>query len=111
MLLKPSVIALSPAQSAHALRDALADQDITSDIHVGYGLALVSVWVSLVVWCDGNWFWWRVGWNDQRKRVLYARHPADEPVSAARRVAFRYEEVYRHHPHSELIADVVSSVR
>ncbi|MFD1537016.1 hypothetical protein [Nonomuraea guangzhouensis] len=60
MLLKPSVIAISPAQSAHALRDALADQGIASDIHVGYGLALVSVWVSLVVWCDGNWFWWRV---------------------------------------------------
>ncbi|MFG1685333.1 hypothetical protein ACGFNP_34590 [Nonomuraea sp. NPDC049269] len=111
MLLKPLMIALGPDQSAHALRYALAEQDIASDIHAGYGLALVSVRVGLVVWCDGNWFWWRVGWNDRRKRVLYARHPADEPVRAARRVAFRCEEVYRHNPHSELIADVVSSVR
>jgi hypothetical protein len=111
MLLKPPVNAFRPADSADALRRALAEHDIASDVHDGYGLALVSVWVGLVVWCDGAWFWWRVGWNERRRRVMYARHPADEPARAARRVSFRYAELYRDHPHSGLIADLSSSTR
>ncbi|MEV0233068.1 hypothetical protein [Nonomuraea sp. NPDC050786] len=37
---------------------------IPADVHDGYGLALVSVWVGLVVWCDGERYWfsaWLVG--------------------------------------------------
>ncbi|MFG3439821.1 hypothetical protein ACGF0J_21460 [Nonomuraea sp. NPDC047897] len=111
MLLKPPVIAFSPAQNAHALRRALAEHDIESDVHDGYGLALVSVWVGLVVWCDGVWFWWRVGWDERRKRVVYARHPAAEPARAARRVAFRSADLRQNHPRSELIAGLASSSR
>ena len=71
-------------------------------------MALVSVWVGLVVWCDGERYWWRTGWDAQRKRALYAWHPAVEPVRAARRVAFRYADLCANHPLSEVIADVAS---
>ncbi|GAA2291932.1 hypothetical protein GCM10010149_44320 [Nonomuraea roseoviolacea subsp. roseoviolacea] len=93
--------------SAGLLRDALrADHGIPADTHDGYDLALVSVWVGLVVWCDGAWFWWRAGWDDRRKRVVYARHPATEPSRAARRVAFRFADLRRRHPVSGVIDDL-----
>ncbi|WP_431904850.1 hypothetical protein [Nonomuraea sp. bgisy101] len=87
----------------------MADLGIVADAHDGYGLALVSVWVGLVVWCDGEWFWWRSGWDDRRKRVVYGRHPATEPSRAARRIAFRYAELQKRHPLSEVIADLASA--
>lgn len=55
------------ALSADLLRRSLQiEHGIHADAHEGYGLALVSVWVGLVVWCDGTWYWWRAGWDDQR---------------------------------------------
>ncbi|MGI5283972.1 hypothetical protein ACQEVF_11625 [Nonomuraea polychroma] len=90
-----------PTPEKHAADDlakALAAQGVPTDIHNGYGLTLVSVWVGLVVWCDGEWFWWRSGWDDRRKRVIYARHPAIDPMRAARRVAFRYADLRRNPP-------------
>ncbi|MFI7705656.1 hypothetical protein [Nonomuraea sp. NPDC049480] len=101
------------AEAAHQLRAQLQSLDIPSDVHVGngYDLALVSVWVGLVVWCDGDWFWWRAGWDDRRKRVVYARHRAIEPARAARRVAFRYVDLRKHHPLSEVVDDLPSSIR
>ncbi|NUW33516.1 hypothetical protein HTZ77_19070 [Nonomuraea sp. SMC257] len=96
--------------SAGLLRDALwADHDIPADTHDGHDLALVSVWVGLVVWCDGVWFWWRAGWDDRRKRVVYARHPTTEPSRAARRVAFRYADLRRRQPAWEVIDDLPSA--
>ncbi|GAA3258741.1 hypothetical protein [Nonomuraea helvata] len=92
--------------AADALAVALAAHGVSADVHDGYGLSLVSVWVGLVVWCDGDWYWWRAGWDDRRKRVLYARHPAIEPSRAARRVAFRYADLQRRHPLSERIRDL-----
>ncbi|MEV0150957.1 MULTISPECIES: hypothetical protein [unclassified Nonomuraea] len=68
----------------------------------------MSVWVGLVVWCDGVWFWWRAGWDDRRERVIYARHTATEPSRAARRVAFRYADLRRSHPLSKMIDDISS---
>lgn len=82
-----------PLVAAERLQAALKDHDVTAEVHDGYGLALVSVWVGLVVWCDGLWFWWRVGWNERSKSVMYARHPATDPARAARRVAFRYADL------------------
>ncbi|MEV0613105.1 hypothetical protein AB0I81_07240 [Nonomuraea sp. NPDC050404] len=80
--------------SAELLRDALrTEHGIQADTHVGYGLALVSVWVGLLVWCDGDWYWWRANWDERRKRVVYACHTAMEPSHAAQRVAFRYTEL------------------
>ncbi|MFB9621560.1 hypothetical protein [Nonomuraea helvata] len=77
---------------------ALEALGVPADVHDGYGLALVSVWVGLVIWCDGDRYWWRTGWDPHRKRVIYAYHSALEPERAARRVAFRYVDLRRRHP-------------
>ncbi|MEU9837219.1 hypothetical protein AB0D67_37260 [Streptosporangium sp. NPDC048047] len=85
-------------EAAEALRAALADHGITADVHDGYGLAVVSVWIDLLVWCDGRRFWWRTEWNARQSRPVYAEHPALEPVQAAQRVALRYADLRREHP-------------
>ena len=79
--------------SAELLQEVLRLDGIEADVHDGYGLALVSVWVGLVVWCDGERFWWRTGWSAERRRSIYAWHPASDPYRAARRIARRYEEL------------------
>lgn len=94
--------------AAKELQEALETHGIASDVHDGYGLALVSVWVGLVVWCDGARFWWRTGWDARRGRFVYAWHSVTEPDRAARRVTFRYRELRETHPLSELIAESMS---
>ncbi|MDH2429278.1 hypothetical protein [Sphaerisporangium sp. TRM90804] len=84
-------------ETAQTLKTGLAAHGISSDVHDGYGLALVSVWVGLVVWCNGDRFWWRTGWNPQNRRIVYAWHPALDPDRAARRIAFRYAQMRRLH--------------
>ncbi|WP_143590702.1 hypothetical protein [Thermoactinospora rubra] len=80
------------------MRLALEKHHIRADVHDGYGLALVSVWVGLVVWCDGERFWWRSGWDDRRQRTVYAWHPACEPERAAHRIALRYRTLRADQP-------------
>ncbi|MCF6469700.1 hypothetical protein FAF44_15070 [Nonomuraea sp. MG754425] len=93
------------ALAAERLRQTFeTEHGIHADVHEGYGLALVSVWVGLVVWCDGERYWWRVGWDARRKRVLYARHPAIEPSQAARRIAFHCAQLREPHALSTPIA-------
>ncbi|MFB4280726.1 hypothetical protein ACBJ59_35935 [Nonomuraea sp. MTCD27] len=87
------LINVDPFRSAELLQQELRYDGINADVHDGYGLALVSVWVGLVVWCDGGRFWWRTGWNPERHRVIYAWHPTDDPFRAARRIARRYAEL------------------
>lgn len=94
----PSLVTMDPCQSAESLRRVLEEYGIASDVHDGYGLALVSVWVNLVVWSDGSNYWWRTGWSTERGRFTYAWHTALEPGRAARRIAFRYAELRRTHP-------------
>jgi hypothetical protein len=106
----PRLITVDPYGTADLLRRALTLHGISADVHGGYGLALVSVWVGLVVWCDGYTYWWRAGWNAQRSRVLYARHPAVEPERAARRVAGLYVGLRNTHPYTEMVADLVADV-
>lgn len=95
----------SETHAAAALADALAAQGISADVHVGYGLALVSVWVGLVVWCHGGRYWWRAGWDEKRQRVVYAWHPSIEPARAAHRIALRYAQLRVSHPPSTLIVE------
>ncbi|GAA3424609.1 hypothetical protein GCM10018953_17920 [Streptosporangium nondiastaticum] len=89
---------VGPVDAAEALRTALAEHEITADVHDGYGLAVVSVWVDLLVWCDGRRFWWRTDWNARQHRPVYAWHSALEPVQAARRVARRYADLRHERP-------------
>ncbi|MEV0614237.1 hypothetical protein AB0I81_13005 [Nonomuraea sp. NPDC050404] len=88
------------------LQQELARLRIASDVHNGYGLALVSVWVGLIVWCDGGRFWWRTGWEARRQRFIYDWHPSMEPSLAAHRIAFRYAQLRASHPLSTLVAEV-----
>jgi hypothetical protein len=116
-LMNPSRVPTHPdpaedtTQRLHAelLRQALAQEGIAADVHDGYGLALVSVWVGLVVWCDGYRFWWRTAWDPERKRAVYAWHAAIEPVRAARRVAFRYADLRAGHPLSQTVSSMASA--
>lgn len=103
----PALITIDPRHSAELLRQALERNGVTADIHHGYGLALVSVWVGLVVWCDGQYFWWRTGWNADRRRVIYAWHPAIDPVRAARRISMHYSDLRKAHPLSPMISELV----
>ncbi|MFI6603011.1 hypothetical protein ACIBHX_42795 [Nonomuraea sp. NPDC050536] len=60
-------LALNTAVELHRSLQVLG---ISTDVHEGFGLALVSVWVGLVVWCDGERYWWRTAWDARRKRPV-----------------------------------------
>ncbi len=92
--------------AAEALADALAARGISADVHDGYGLALVSVWVGLVVWCHDGRYWWRSAWDARRQRVIYAWHPYTEPAGAAHRIALRYARLRESQPLCAPIAGV-----
>ncbi|MER6824989.1 hypothetical protein ABT352_03250 [Streptosporangium sp. NPDC000563] len=91
--------AITPVRAARRLHDELAALNIASDVHDGYGLALVSVWFGLVVWTDGQVFRWWAGQEAGRaRRRRYAFCPANDPVTAARRVASRCIELRERGP-------------
>ncbi|MFC4013778.1 hypothetical protein ACFOY2_41590 [Nonomuraea purpurea] len=75
---------------ADQLQHELESHGITADVVNGYGLAVVSVWHGLLVWTNGDLFWWRTGWNDRRDRPVFASHSTADPNRAARRIAARY---------------------
>ncbi|WP_182881675.1 hypothetical protein [Microbispora sp. H10949] len=93
---RPPVV--TAAHTAERLRVELEQYGVAADVHEGYGLALVSVWVELVVWTDGRWFRWRSGRTSTSGRPVYAFAPASDVVTAARRVAHRYRQLRHVHP-------------
>lgn len=96
--------------SAQRLRSELSTQHgILSDVHNGYGLALVSVWVDLVVWCNGERFWWLSGWDERRHRPVYAWHSTVEIERAAHRIARRRQALLSDHPLSPAVAEFSST--
>ncbi|MET9344241.1 hypothetical protein [Nonomuraea sp. NPDC003804] len=101
------------AQSAYRLQLDLADFGINSDVHVGTGIALVSVWVDLVIWVECASEGWRYRWwtgrISSRNRYVWAFCPADAHHTAARRIAIRYRELLAGHPLSETIADLAAT--
>lgn len=98
----PSLTPMESLEAAERLRRELSRLGIPGDVHDGYGLALVSVWVGLAVWCDQDRYWWRTGWDQRRKRAVYAWHPVLDPARTARRVAFRYADLRQAHPLPEI---------
>ncbi|MET9064481.1 hypothetical protein [Streptosporangium sandarakinum] len=84
-----------PYGTAERLRRALEALGVVADVHDGYGLALVSVWVGLVVWCNGDRFWWQAGWDEQCGRPAYASRPVSGVEEVARLVAARCAKLRR----------------
>lgn len=90
----PSRLASNAAVAvADQLQRELAVLGISTDVNDGYGLAVVSVWRGLIVWTNGDRFWWRTGWNRRHDRPVYAWLPTADARRTARRVAARYEEL------------------
>lgn len=85
----PRLAPITAVAVAVRLQRELAAHGITTDVNEGYGLAVVSVSRGLVVWTNGDLFWWCSGWNDRRDRPIYAWHPSAEPQRAAGRIAAR----------------------
>lgn len=100
----------SPAAvMAERLRAELERRGITADVNEGDGLALVSVWVHLVVWCESGPDGWRYRWwtgrtSQQSRRWVWTSCPSTAVETAGRRVAERYAEVRRSHPLSAVVA-------
>jgi hypothetical protein len=80
-------------RAAYRLSRAFEPHGIAADVHEGTGIALVSVWTNLVVWCGPCYLWWSGGVSPVTGRRTYTYCPADDPVTAARRVAERYAQL------------------
>ena len=65
--------ALTAAECAERLRRELEQYGVAADVHEGFGLALVSVWVDLVVWTDGRWFRGRITKRDDQEVTIMTR--------------------------------------
>ncbi|MEU9887471.1 hypothetical protein [Sphaerisporangium sp. NPDC051011] len=99
-------------EAAETLQRKLAFFHISTDINVGKGVALISVWADLIVWTDGELgYWWWSGRYSSPGRKLYAWGPVLDPVSVARRVACRFAETFHDHPLSAAIIHMLSTVR
>ncbi|MER5422372.1 hypothetical protein [Streptosporangium roseum] len=69
----------------------------------------MSVWRELLVWTDGTVYrWWTGHLSPKTRRRLYTAYGADNPATAARRVAHRCEELRQAHPRSEPIVEQMS---
>lgn len=95
LVVEPQPVLPSHAlRAAQELRNALDRHGIPADVNDGYSLAVISIWVGLIVWCDERIYWWRTGWtSNQRERAVYAWHPVLDPTRAAYRVALRYADL------------------
>ncbi|MEV0196293.1 hypothetical protein [Nonomuraea sp. NPDC050691] len=65
---------------------------IASEVRHGDGVALVLISTELVVWTDGDIWWWWTGHTTGRGRWIYARASTGNVATTARRVALRYEQ-------------------
>lgn len=81
---------VTPLDAARALQAQLVELGITADVNDGYGLAVVSVGVDLVVWCSLENYRWRNGTMETWVGPRYASHPITDPLRAAVRVSRRY---------------------
>lgn len=58
--------------------------------------AWVAVWGGLTTTCNGNGFTWING--NRGSQPVYASVPADDPVTAATRIAARHDVLAAQHP-------------
>ncbi|WP_214320586.1 hypothetical protein [Nonomuraea sediminis] len=104
----PKFVPINPVNSAVELQRELEQRGIVSDVQAGFGVALVLVCVGLIVWTDGDRFWWRSAGSTHRSRPIYAWHPATDAERAARRIERRYAELVATDPLSAATKGVVT---
>ncbi|GLW25307.1 hypothetical protein Mame01_53490 [Microbispora amethystogenes] len=98
----------SPALvAAEQLRRELERLGITADVHKGDGVALLSVRLHLVVWCEPGPDGWRYRWwtgrvSQHAGRWVYTGCQALAVKTAAQRIAMRYAELRREPSSSSL---------
>ncbi|WP_433498124.1 hypothetical protein ACQP1K_24965 [Sphaerimonospora sp. CA-214678] len=82
---------------AERLRVELERLGIAAEVRTGDGVALLSVWADLVVWCEQGQEGWRYRWWTGRLAetglYLYTWCSAGAVKTAAHRVAERYAEL------------------
>ncbi|MEU4836570.1 hypothetical protein [Streptosporangium sp. NPDC023615] len=83
----PPMYGSAAVESARKLRDALARYEIAADVSEGHELALLSLRSGLLVWSNGLRFWWCSGWNEERRRAVYASQEVSNVDRAARRIS------------------------
>ncbi|MGW5689102.1 hypothetical protein [Nonomuraea sp. NPDC003754] len=80
------------AVASMLLKDELGKLGIYADVNEHRGVALVSLWLDLIIWCDGTRFSFWTGQHDHRGARVYAVLPVDDVDATARRAAQRYAE-------------------
>lgn len=96
-------------RAAQLLQAELGHLHIKSDLHYGYGIALLSIWLELVIWSDGfRFLWWGGGIAKATERRRYVVHSVSDPAATARRIALRYAELRENPPASALTAETTS---
>ncbi|MCC5582024.1 hypothetical protein IMZ11_41140 [Microtetraspora sp. AC03309] len=93
------------AAAAIRLQAALGDRhEIHADVHQGDQVAFVSVARGLLVLTAKGQYQWPTGERDARGPI-YAAGPADDPVTAALRIAARYDQIMKDQPPANLVPD------
>lgn len=98
-MIRPATAHRSPGTvTAEQLRAELERLGVAADLHAGDGVALLSVWLYLVVWCEWGPEGWRYRWwtgrvSDRTGRWIYTGCRALAVKTAARRIAARYAEL------------------
>ncbi|MFC0864464.1 hypothetical protein ACFHYQ_19415 [Sphaerimonospora cavernae] len=104
-----SVVPVAGAgEMAERLRVELERLGVAAEVRAGDGVALLSVWADLVVWCEQGPDGWRYRWwtgrlADHSGLYIYTRCPVQAVKTAAHRIAERYAEL-RHLPSPRALA-------
>ncbi|GAA3167991.1 hypothetical protein [Nonomuraea roseoviolacea] len=93
-LMNPGTKPTTAEQAAQWLAYALSEMGVPAEVNGNAHVALVSVYINLVVWTNGAHFsWWNGSYSKFAGRRVYAYCPADDPLTAARRVILRLESL------------------
>ncbi len=74
-------------RAAERLRLALERHGLGARVYDGYGLAMLTVG-AMIVWCNGDRFWWCAGWDARRHRPVFGSQEVKAADQAAQRVEF-----------------------
>jgi len=74
-------------EAAGRLVRELERYGVPAVVHAGHRLAAVSVWVDLMVWTEGAYYWWSSGRPSAgRHGVVYLHCPVERVEAAAQRI-------------------------